>query len=287
MIEIYLLEQLVAFETYGTLSGAAGHLNISQPALSRSMQKLESLMGVPLFERQKNKIVLTESGRLTVSYAKRILQTEKEMMEQVQTSYQMNHTISIGSVAPGPNMYFTPILSEIYPDMNIISELQEENALLDGLKKDKYQIIFLHHDMEEKGLFCSEAAMEKLYLAVLPAHPAASLKEVSFSDMDGENFLMYTHVGIWDDIVRTHMPNSRFLLQYEYEDFGEIVRTTSLPCFGTNLAARMDAPVSNTGERIGIPFSDDAATISFYAICKAKNRKRYHAFFQKLPAENT
>ena len=46
MIEIYLLEQLVAFETYGTLSAAAEYLHISQPALSHSMQKLEELMGV-------------------------------------------------------------------------------------------------------------------------------------------------------------------------------------------------------------------------------------------------
>ena len=41
MIEIYLLEQLAAFAKCGTLSKAAGELLISQPALSRSMKKLE------------------------------------------------------------------------------------------------------------------------------------------------------------------------------------------------------------------------------------------------------
>ena len=39
MIETYLLEQLLAFAKYGTLSEAAKQLNLSQSALSRSMQK--------------------------------------------------------------------------------------------------------------------------------------------------------------------------------------------------------------------------------------------------------
>ena len=65
MIEIYLLEQLEAFARCGTLSGAAEELHLSQPTLTRSMKKLEELIGVPLFERQKNKLVLNENGKLT------------------------------------------------------------------------------------------------------------------------------------------------------------------------------------------------------------------------------
>lgn len=53
MIEIYLLEQLAAVAKYGTLSAAAEHLHLAQPSLSRSMQKLEDLLGVTLFERKK------------------------------------------------------------------------------------------------------------------------------------------------------------------------------------------------------------------------------------------
>ena len=42
MIETSLLEQLVAFHDLKTLSAAAEHLLTSQPALSRSMRKLDS-----------------------------------------------------------------------------------------------------------------------------------------------------------------------------------------------------------------------------------------------------
>ena len=40
MIELQLLEQLLALERHGTLSAASAALHLSQPALSRSMQKL-------------------------------------------------------------------------------------------------------------------------------------------------------------------------------------------------------------------------------------------------------
>lgn len=46
MMELYLLEQLIAFSRQGTLSGAAEELHISQPALSQSMKKLEESLGL-------------------------------------------------------------------------------------------------------------------------------------------------------------------------------------------------------------------------------------------------
>lgn len=48
MIEIYLLEQLIALDDCGTLSEAAKKIHLTQPTLTRSMQKLETEIGVPL-----------------------------------------------------------------------------------------------------------------------------------------------------------------------------------------------------------------------------------------------
>ena len=46
VFELYQLEQLLAFAECGTLSGAAERLHLSQPALSRSMQRLEAELPV-------------------------------------------------------------------------------------------------------------------------------------------------------------------------------------------------------------------------------------------------
>lgn len=53
MINIEQLEHLIAFNKYKTLSKAAEKLHISQPILTRSMQKLEQELEVELFHRTK------------------------------------------------------------------------------------------------------------------------------------------------------------------------------------------------------------------------------------------
>ena len=71
MVEIHLLEQLAAFAEYGTLSTAADKLHTSQPALTRSMKKLEDELDVSLFIRKKNHLELNETGRHAAEYARR------------------------------------------------------------------------------------------------------------------------------------------------------------------------------------------------------------------------
>lgn len=51
MVTLTQLEELLRFAECGTLSGAAEKCHISQPALSRSMQKLEDDFGVPPFQQ--------------------------------------------------------------------------------------------------------------------------------------------------------------------------------------------------------------------------------------------
>ena len=74
MIDLFLIEQLDAFARNGTLSKAAEELMITQPALSRNMKRLESLMGISLFHRGNSKIFLNETGKVAAEYAARILE---------------------------------------------------------------------------------------------------------------------------------------------------------------------------------------------------------------------
>lgn len=61
MIENYLLEYLLAFKEHKTLSKAVKQLHVSQPSLSRSMIKIESLFGVKFFDRDKKRLKLNKN----------------------------------------------------------------------------------------------------------------------------------------------------------------------------------------------------------------------------------
>lgn len=66
------LQQLTAFTTIvsaGSLGRAASTLNVSQPALSRSMGRLEQYIGAPLFERHTKGMQLTDLGQALLPHA--------------------------------------------------------------------------------------------------------------------------------------------------------------------------------------------------------------------------
>lgn len=71
MIEINQLEQLICIAKEGTISKAAQELYLSQPALSRSMQRLENELDVTLFDHYKNKVVLNSNGELVLKEAEK------------------------------------------------------------------------------------------------------------------------------------------------------------------------------------------------------------------------
>ena len=141
MIEHEHLRHLEAFARYGTLSKAAEELHISQPTLTRSMQKLEDEIGVPLFLRTKNHLEFNANGELAADYARRILEQTDSMVERVRALDRAGRTISIGSCAPMPMLTAVRNATHLYPEMTISSECRDCEPLIEGLRSELYQII--------------------------------------------------------------------------------------------------------------------------------------------------
>lgn len=120
MIETNLLAQFVAFAKAGTLTRAAQDLHTSQPALTRSMKKLEEELGVPLFVRHQNHLGLTQTGRYAVYYAQRVLQENQDFCDRIRSYDRSLHTLSIGYCAPVPQMVLTPLLNGIFQGMTLL-----------------------------------------------------------------------------------------------------------------------------------------------------------------------
>ena len=185
MFELYQLEQLLAVEECGTLSSAAEQLHISQPALSRSMQRLEAELQVTLFTRQKNKIELNESGRMAVDYARKVIEQSRDMISRIQAFDRSRRTILVGACAPAPLWEIPPRLSDLYPDMTISYEIRENEVLLQGLRDGVYQLIVLPFAVEDPGIICERYGEEHLFFSLPPAHPLSGSKALYMKDLNG------------------------------------------------------------------------------------------------------
>ena len=195
MIEIHLFEQLAAFASCGTLSAAAEELHISQPALSRSMQRLEEELGVKLFDRQKSRLTLNENGELTVRYARSLLMQESSMIEQIREFDRKRRTISLGSCTPILVPDFVSLLSRLYDGMTISTEVTGDPDLEQRLRENKYQLAILNREPDKNEFYSVPVESEHLFVFLPPVHPLADAEGLYLRDLDGQTFLLYSQIG--------------------------------------------------------------------------------------------
>ena len=268
MLDLNELEQLITFADMGTLSLAAEKLHISQPTITRTMQHLEEVFGVSLFVRGKNKITLNDTGLQAVEQARQLLLTADNALKTVRAFDKSLHTIIISSCAPAPLWYVLPALSSAYPDMTIASSLKSVPAIYEDLGSELCQLAILPHNTEFDNYVNIPFIKENLSVCVPDSHDLAKRSSVTFSDLNGFNFLLGSEIGFWDEMCRVNMPASRFLVQTDQFEFEELVRESSLPCFTTNLAK--DSKNLLEG-RIKIPVTDPDANVAYYLVCHSQS----------------
>ena len=270
-MELYQLQQLVVIEEYKTLSKAAEILYISQPALTRSMQKLEKELGITLFDRKKNKITLNNNGLEAVKYAKKILKEVKNMENKL-TDFDLSHkTFHIGTIAPAPLWAIEYIFKNVYNYSIITHDLiSYEKELIEGLNEDKYSLIILNHPLEDYESI--KIFDENLYLSVPQNHEFASLKEMTLEQLNGTSVLLRSKLGYWKTIKEKFIPDSQLLYQDDEIILNELIKHSSLPGFRTNISLQR---LKEKEDRIYIPFTNKEAQVTFYAIYKKENSKYY------------
>ena len=280
VIEIYQLEQLLAFHKYGTLSSAAEHLDVTEPSLSRTMRKLEEELGVHLFERRKNRIVLNQAGVLAVDHAKQILSKVEEMELHIHAFDRSLNTLNIGSCALGALMELRPMVAGLYPTLDIASSVAREELLLRGLQKGEYNLIILPHPLGQQDLFCQQYRTERIYLSVSRNHPMAARRLVSLSELDGQSFIVYRHEDLWTDMIRDKLPNSRFFFQEDLDAIVSIALNSDIPTFSSDIL--LENMESYRTERVNIPISGLENELTYYLVCKSAELPKWGLFLKKL-----
>ena len=279
MIDYESLQQFVAFSECGTLSQVAEDFHVSQPTITRNMKLLEDSFGVKLFTRTKNHIELNENGMLAAREAALVLKTTNNMIANVRAVDKANHTISIGSCIALPIPEIIGLVTSLYPNYSISSEMKKPEQLLNGLEVDEYQLIILPYEPDSNRFKYKTIGNECLYFCLPQNHKYANKTSLSMADMDGENMLLFQEIGFWRDIVDTKMPHSKFLVQTERYSLEELINNTDLPCFSTNMTIQTVNNSSGINRRINVPISDPEVDVTYFLTCKKENKDRFSALF--------
>lgn len=265
MLDLLELEQLIAVEELGSFSKTAQRFYVSTPTITRAMRHVEEAFGVPLFDRDKNKVTLNDTGKLAVEHARHVLREAETAIAQVQAFDRSLRTITVVSCAPAPLWELLPLITRLYPDLSANTRIANLSETERALREGTCDAVVLPYRPEDKTLAVRHLMDEQLQLCVKREHPLAERESVTFDEINGFNFLFGSNLGFWNDLCHAKLTASKFLVQSDDFSLAEVIRQSSLPCFTTDAAMR--AGFRDVGDdRISIPITDPEVNVSFYLV---------------------
>ena len=185
-----------------TFFDAAEAMHISQSSLSKQIMKLEKELELTLWDRSKRTAVLTPEGEF---FYKEALKISRQYHRSLEAVYHFKDSklqaLHIGTLPFLSQYHLTSVIHsfcDTHPELSFSLKEVEDEELLSGLEKDFFNLIFVRKHMIDPELYTFHALTADRLVAVFPeAHPSASKKSVSLSELKKESFiLMPPHTSI-------------------------------------------------------------------------------------------
>ncbi len=190
------LKYAVEIEKSRYLNKAADNLYMAQPNLSRALKELEDSVGITIFKRTPNGMIVTPDGEEFLEHAKKILRDIEEL-EDIYTNGKRNKEIFSISVprATYISYAFSRFAGKLTADRQADLFYKETNTMraINNIMHADFKLGIIRYALnyeqyfeemvKEKNL-CSEELTEfNYYLAMSKNHPLAECDEVDFDDL--------------------------------------------------------------------------------------------------------
>jgi DNA-binding transcriptional LysR family regulator len=193
-MELQQIRYFLAVHRHGSFSRAAGECEVTQPALTLAVKKLESEIGGELFHREGKRLVLTALGRLlqpaleqTVSGARsaRSLAENFKLLKQAPLHLGLQSTIGPTRLAR-----FLSSFHRQQPGVEIALQDGSSEGLLEKLELGEIDLAILSGAQPLPDAFRSETLYDEPYVVVMPAgHTLGRLQQIRLADVHGEAYV--------------------------------------------------------------------------------------------------
>ncbi|WP_417546874.1 hydrogen peroxide-inducible genes activator [Marinobacter segnicrescens] len=173
---------------------AAERCHVSQPTLSVAVKKLEEELGVPLFERSKSSIRVTETGQRIIEQAQRVLDQVGVIRDMAQDGKnQLNSPLRVGAIYTiGPYLFphLLPELRRAAPDMPLYIEENYTGNLRQKLRQSELDAIIIALPFEEPEVVTLPLYDEPFVILLPGGHPLARESALTAEQLAGEQLLL-------------------------------------------------------------------------------------------------
>ncbi|AFQ59925.1 LysR family transcriptional regulator [Bacillus subtilis subsp. subtilis] len=190
-------EQLEYFQTLARMqhvTKAAKSLSITQPALSRSIARLENHLGVPLFDRQGRSISLNQYGHIFLRRVQAMMKEYTEGKEEIQALLKPDQgVVSLGFLHTLGTTLVPDLIGSFqqeYPNISFQLKQNHSYWLLERLKSGDLDLCLLASIKPENPIQWIKLWSEELFVFVPNDHPLASRESITLNEIAGERFIL-------------------------------------------------------------------------------------------------
>ncbi|MBF0626686.1 MAG: LysR family transcriptional regulator [Magnetococcales bacterium] len=172
---------------------AAEELELTQPAVTFQIRQLEEHFNTRLFERQHNRVSLTEAGSRAFHYAGRIIELYRETEKKinVMTGHARGEFRLGATTTPGG--YLVPEIlcryHDLFPGVKVRLSLHNTGMVLRKLEDVTIDIGMVEGPVDEEKVEVVPCMIDELVLILPPRHPLASLSEISVTHLPHYPFI--------------------------------------------------------------------------------------------------
>ena len=191
---------------------AAAELGISQPALSRSIQKLEDELGQPVLERKTRCVSLTDAGLLLQARAHQALTILEDTKAEITDDGQSGR-VRVGAI-PTIAPYFLPEalrrFAKEFPQASLIVQENTTDALLKSCSQGEIDLAVLALPVPAKYLEVEELFEEELLLVLPPEHPLVKREKIKLNDVEPYPFVLLDEAHCLSDNIVSYCRERSF-----------------------------------------------------------------------------
>lgn len=171
------LETFLLVAELGSFRGAASKLGLSQPSITNRIRRLESVLGVTLFNRTTRRVVLTDAGQRFQLRAEQTVENIRATVQELrnEASLKSGH-VAIAAAATVATSVLPPLIRRFalrYPDVRLSLTDGFDNTLLDLLRDGSADLVIMHFNVESED-FRFEPLFDDEVLLIAPRnHPLA------------------------------------------------------------------------------------------------------------------
>lgn len=179
------LQYALSLSKHGNFKRAAEKLNISQPALSLQIQKLEEEIGFKLFNRNNNPIQVTEDGKLFLVKTQEVVQGVIQLQNftsEIKEDYTGRLKVGIiPTLAPFLVPLFIESLEEDYPNLQLIIKEQITENVVNNVRNGELDVGIISTPIEVYGIKSLPLFYEKFF--VYTASGKSSIPEFHLEEL--------------------------------------------------------------------------------------------------------